>query len=121
MELPGLREYYDQLWAATDPSRPHGPARLSGHGRASVTALLPRIGLARRLIVEVTACPLLSPLCLAATGASRLALVKALRSKVDCLAELVCLMLAQSSDDTQTYYRSTSKPLTPALHVGDLL
>ena len=56
MELPGLKEYYDHLWAATDPSRPHGPAKLSGHGRTSVTALLPRIGLARRLIVEVTAC-----------------------------------------------------------------
>lgn len=54
MDLPGLKEYYDHLWAATDPSRPHGPAKLSGHGRTSVTALLPRIGLARRLIVEVT-------------------------------------------------------------------
>lgn len=65
MELPGLKEYYDQLWAATDPSRPHGPAKLSGHGRTSVTALLPRIGLARRLIVEVPACSWLCfvPLC----------------------------------------------------------
>lgn len=53
-EQPGLKEYYDQLWAATDPTRPHGPTKLTGHGLASVTSLLPRIQLARRLMVEVS-------------------------------------------------------------------
>ncbi len=52
-EQPGLKEYHDQLWAATDPSRNHAPLRIAGHGPPSVTALLPRIQLARRLIVEV--------------------------------------------------------------------
>ena len=54
METPGIKEFHDHLWAATDPSRPHGPAKLTGHGRASVMALLPRIQLARRLIVEAS-------------------------------------------------------------------
>lgn len=52
-EQPGLEEYHDQLWAATDPSRRHVPFRVAGHGHASVTVLLPRIQLARRLLVEV--------------------------------------------------------------------
>lgn len=69
-EQPGLQEYYDQLWAATDPTRPHGPAKLTGHGRASVSQLLPNIQLARRLLVEVRGGGGVSS-CFSASGLAR--------------------------------------------------